>query len=56
MLVWESDDPEEYWLGEAGENGQCYSQNEVYAYEIKVNSNTWVDKGKELRGFITILR
>ncbi|MAO46120.1 MAG: hypothetical protein CL823_03125 [Crocinitomicaceae bacterium] len=56
MLVWESDDPEEYWLGEAGENGQYYSQNDVYTYVIKVNSNTWVDKGKELRGFITILR
>ena len=56
MLVWESDDPEEYWLGEVGENGQYYSQNDVYTWVIKVNSNTWVDNGKELRGFVTILR
>ena len=56
MLVWESDDPEEYWLGEVGENGQYYSQNDVYTWVIKVNSNTWVDNVKELRGFVTILR
>ena len=48
MLVWESDDPEEYWLGEVGENGQYYSQNDVYTWVIKVNSNTWVDNGKEI--------
>ena len=55
-LVWESDDPEEYWLGEVEEDGLYYSQNAAYTWIIKVQSNTWVDNGKELRGHVLILR
>ena len=54
--IWESNDPEEYWLGEVDTNGQYYVQNEVYNWIIKIQSNTWVDNGKELRGHVIILR
>jgi hypothetical protein len=55
-LVWETEDPEEYWLGEVDTNGLYYSQNDVYIWHMKIQSNTWVDNGRELKGFITILR
>ena len=54
--IWESNDPEEYWLGEVDTNGQFYVQNEVYNWIIKIQSNTWVDNGKELKGHVIILR
>ena len=56
VLIWETNDPEEYWLGEIGPDGIHYSQNDVYIWLVKVQSNTWVDNGKELRGHVTILR
>ena len=55
-LVWESEDPEKYWLGEVEDDGLHFSQNAVYTWIIKVQSNTWVDNGKELRGHVLILR
>ena len=56
ILVWETNDPEEYWVGETEPDGLHYSQNDVYIWHVKVQSNTWVDNGKELKGFVTIIR
>jgi hypothetical protein len=55
-LVWETNDPEEYWQGETGPDGLHFSQNDIYIWQVKVQSNTWVKNGKELRGHVTIIR
>jgi PKD repeat protein len=54
--VWESDNPEEYWLGEVSPDGQYFVKDEVYNWIIKIQSNTWVKNARELRGHVTILR
>jgi len=56
ILVWETNDPEEYWQGETGFDGLHYSQNDMYIWHMKIQSNTWVNNGKELKGYVTIIR
>jgi hypothetical protein len=56
VLIWETTDPEEYWLGEVGANGEYYSQNDVYVWQIEVRSDLWGDIAKKLLGHVTIIR
>lgn len=55
-VVWESSDPEEYWIGETRHSGEYYTPDMIYNWVMKVQSNSWVKNGKELRGFVTIIR
>jgi len=55
-LIWETSDPEEYWIGEVGNYGEYYVPNEVYVWQIEIRSTVWGDIAKELRGHVTIIR
>jgi len=55
-LIWETHDPEEYWIGEVGVEGEYYVPNAVYVWQMEIRSTVWGDIAKELRGYVTIIR
>ena len=58
-LIWESSDPEEYWLGNVrreGQEGVHFVNMEVYHWRIRFTSVEMNEQRKELSGHVTIVR
>ena len=58
-LVWESSDPQEYWLGNVrrgGQGGDHFVNLDVYLWRIRFTSVEMNEQRKELSGHVTIVR
>ena len=57
-LVWESYDPEEYWIGNniIYGNGEHFCQNGLYKWKLVVSSNTWIEQEQKEFGHVLIVR
>ena len=58
-LVWESSNPEEYWLGNVlreGQGGDHFVNLDVYLWRIRFTSVEMNEQRKELSGHVTIVR
>lgn len=56
QVVWESNDPEAYWVGEAQLNGTHYGQNDLYTYVLRIDSRAQLPATQEWRGHIALIR
>lgn len=56
QLIWHSEDPEEYWIGEATPDGQYFGMNEVYTWVLQIDSQALSGSSREWRGYVTLIR
>ncbi|MDA1335714.1 MAG: PKD domain-containing protein [Bacteroidetes bacterium] len=58
-LIWESEDPEEFWLGNVRHDGiesEYFVKMDVYTWKIRYSSTQLKGTYKELTGHVTIVR
>ncbi len=56
QLVWESHDPEEYWIGQAGQESAFFGMNDAYTWILRVESLAQRPAQREWRGHVTLIR
>lgn len=56
QLIWHSEDPEEFWVGEASVDGMYFSTNEVYTWLLQIDSQALSGSSREWRGHVTLIR
>jgi len=56
QLVWQTQDPEAYWLGSAQPNGSYFAGDDVYTWVLQIKSNTLVGFSREWKGHVTLFR
>jgi PKD repeat protein len=56
QLVWESHDPEEYWIGQAGQESAFFGMNDAYTWILRVESRAQRPAQREWRGHVTLIR
>lgn len=56
QLVWESHDPEEYWIGQAGQQSDHFGMNDAYTWVLRVDSRAQRPAQREWRGHVTLIR
>ena len=56
QLVWQTQDPEAYWLGSAQPNGSYFAGDDVYTWVLQIKSNTLLGFSREWKGHVTLFR
>ena len=56
QLVWESHDPEEYWIGQAARESDFFGMNDAYTWVLRVESRAQRPAQREWRGHVTLIR
>ena len=56
QLVWQTQDPEAYWLGSAQPNGSYFAGDDVYTWVLQIKSNTLLGFSREWKGHVTMFR
>ena len=56
QLIWESHDPEEYWIGQAGQESTHFGINDAYTWVLRVESRAQRPAQQEWRGHVTLIR
>ena len=56
QLIWETDDPEEFWVGEAQQGGDYFGMNDTYTWVLRVESRAQIPAQQEWRGHVTLIR
>jgi len=55
-LIWESQDPEAFWIGSAQMDGEFYGMNDVYTWVLRIDSRAQLPATQEWRGHVTLIR
>jgi len=55
-LIWETQDPEAYWIGEAQVDGEFFGMNDVYTWVLRIDSRAQLPATQEWRGHVTLIR
>jgi PKD repeat protein len=56
QLIWESHDPEEYWIGQAAQESAFFGMNDAYTWVLRVESRAQRPAQREWRGHVTLIR
>jgi hypothetical protein len=56
QLVWHSQDPEAYWIGEAQNDGDYFAVNDVYTWVLQLDSFMLPGSSREWKGHVTLFR
>ncbi len=56
QLIWESHDPQEYWIGQATQESDHFGMNDAYTWVLRVESRAQRPAQREWRGHVTLIR
>jgi hypothetical protein len=56
QLIWESHDPQEYWIGQAIQESDHFGMNDAYTWVLRVESRAQRPAQREWRGHVTLIR
>jgi len=56
QLIWESYDPQEYWIGQAVQESDYFGMNDAYTWVLRVESRAQRPAQREWRGHVTLIR
>lgn len=56
QLIWETNNPEAFWVGEAQQGGDHFGMNDTYTWVLRVESRAQIPAQQEWRGHVTLIR